>query len=368
MTIRAWDYRLEYAAIREEILAAVDSVFSSGQLMLGPNVAAFEAAFAGYCSVAHGVGVNSGTDALVLALKALGLEAGDEVLTVTNTAVPTVSAIVSAGGIPGFVDVDPETCLMQVQALSSALTPRTRFIVPVHLYGQCVDMDPLLDIARANGLRVVEDCAQAAGAEYKNHKAGTMGDAAAFSFYPTKNLGTYGDGGMIVTNDADTAERARRLRMYGMAGEYRALEHGYNSRLDEVQAAILLVKLRYLDEWLERRRELAALYNNRLSSTGLTLPVVSVNNQHTYHLYVVRHQQRDTIIAALKERGVGIGINYPYPIHTMPAYKNLSYGEGDLPVSEQLTKQVFSLPLYPTMSDRDLSMVGEHLAEIVDSL
>ena len=368
MTIRTWDYRQEYAAIREEILAAVDSVFSSGQLMLGPNVAAFETAFANYCGVAHGVGVNSGTDALVLALSALGLEAGDEVLTVTNTAVPTVSAIVSVGGIPKFVDVDPDTCLMNTQKLTSALTPKTRFIVPVHLYGQCVDMDPLLDFAKTNDLKVVEDCAQAAGAQYKGRIAGTMGDAAAFSFYPTKNLGAYGDGGMIVTGDPDVSERARRLRMYGMAGEYRSLEHGCNSRLDEVHAAILLVKIGHLEGWLQRRRELAALYNSRLSSTGLALPVEATGNRHTYHLYVVRHQQRDAIIGALKERGITVGVNYPYPIHRMPAYKNLGYDEGDLPVSEQLAKEIFSLPLYPTMPDQDLNKVSDQLEKILESL
>lgn len=368
MTIRTWDYRQEYDAIRDEILAAVDSVFRSGQLMLGPNVSAFEAAFAKYCGAAHGVGVNSGTDALVLALKALGIKDGDEVLTVPNTAVPTVSAIVSAGGTPRFVDVDPKTCLMDVAALSSALTSRTRLILPVHLYGQCVDMDPLLELAKTNGLKVIEDCAQAAGAEYKGRKAGTMGDAAAFSFYPTKNLGAYGDAGMIVTDDADTAKRVRRLRMYGMADEYRALEHGYNSRLDEIHAAILLVKLEHLDEWLQRRRDLAALYNDRLSSAALTLPVEAAGNRHTYHLYVVRHKKRDAIVAEMRAQGVAIGVNYPYPIHTMPAYEYLKYGEGDLPGSEQLAKEVFSLPLYPTMADEDQESISTMLVEIVKTL
>jgi dTDP-3-amino-2,3,6-trideoxy-4-keto-D-glucose/dTDP-3-amino-3,4,6-trideoxy-alpha-D-glucose/dTDP-2,6-dideoxy-D-kanosamine transaminase len=366
--IRTWDYRQEYASIRDEILEAIDQVFQSGQLILGPNVVAFESAFADYCGRTYGVGVNSGTDALFLALKALDIKEGDEVLTVTNTAVPTVSAIVSAGGIPRFVDVDLQTGLMDVEALLPALTPRTRFIVPVHLYGQCVDMNPLLDFAKSNGLKVVEDCAQATGSTYKSRKAGMMGDAAAFSFYPTKNLGAYGDGGMIVTDDLKIAERARKLRMYGMANEYRSLEHGINSRLDEVHAAILLIKLKYLDQWIEKRRQLAALYDNLLSGSGLALPVESSGNSHTYHLYVVRHQQRDAVVSALKELGLSIGINYPHPIHMMPAYKNLGYVEGDLPVSEQLAKEIFSVPLYPTMPDQDVHSISDMLVEILRTI
>ena len=364
MTIQAWDYREEYKVLREEILAAVDGVFSAGQLVLGPNVKAFEKEFAAYCDVMHGVGVNSGTDALVIALKALGIKNGDEVITVPNTAVPTVSAIVAAGGVPVFVDVDEETALMNVSAPPDVLSPRTRFVIPVHLYGQCVDMDAVLAFSKRHGLAVIEDCAQSLGATYKGRQAGSMGDMAVFSFYPTKNLGAYGDGGMITTNNAALAERATRLRMYGMAGEYRAIEHGYNSRLDEIQAAILRVKMKYLGGWLSKRRQLAAQYQDHLASSGLKLPMVAPNNQHTYHLYVARHKNRTMVLDELKGRGLKLGINYPHPIHLMPAYAELGYQEGDFPVSENLAAEVFSLPIYPTIQDGDFIQIVEMLQQV----
>ncbi len=363
--IQVWDYRKEYDEMRDEILAAVDKVFRSGRLILGESVSAFETAFADYCNVAHGIGVNSGTDALALGLRGLGIEDDDEVITVSNTAVPTVSAIVTAGGAPRFVDVDPDTYLMDSTGLEGALSEKTRFILPVHLYGQCVDMDAINDFATAHGLKVLEDCAQSAGALYKGRKAGRLGDASAFSFYPTKVLGGYGDGGLVATDDADVAERLRSLRMYGMKGTYYAEEHGYNTRLDEVHAEILSLKLKRLDGWIGRRRDLADAYDRRLKGSGLVLPTEAEGNRHAYYLYVVRHAERERIIEELKARNIFVNVSYPYPIHTMRGYAGLGYKEGDLPVTEALAGEIFSLPMSPTLSDEEQETVCLAMEEIL---
>jgi aminotransferase EvaB len=367
LTITVWDYRQEYAELREEILGAVDAVFKSGRLILGEQVEKFEAGFAKYCGTAHGVGVNSGTDALFLALKALGIRDGDEVVTVANTAIPTVSAIVSAGGVPRFVDIDPSSYLMDVSKVESVLTEKTRFLLPVHLYGQCVDMDPLMELAKRRGLMVLEDCAQSTGALYKGRMAGSIGHAAAFSFYPTKVLGGYGDGGMVVTNDGAIAARLRSLRMYGTKGTYYAEEHGYNSRLDEVQAGILGVKLKYLDKWIDQRRELALAYDRGLSN-GIQLPGEVAGNRHIYYVYVVRHRERDKLMAALREHDIIVNISYPWPISTMRAYKDLGYIEGDLPHTESAAKEIFSLPMYPGLPaesvERVCNVINDTLREL----
>ena len=353
MPVNVWGYLKEYEAEREEILAAVESVLASGKLILGPNVAAFEQEFAAYCGVEYGVGVDNGTSAVMLALLAVGLAPGDEVLTVSNTAVPTVSAIVSAGGLPRFVDIDPATYLMDVAALEAAVTPRTRAIVAVHLFGQCVAMEAVRAVADRHGLRVVEDCAQAHGATRNGRVAGAMSDAAAFSFYPTKILGTYGDGGMVLTGRPEVAAKLRRLRFYGMEKTYYALEHGVNSRLDEVHAAILRGKLTHLDAYIARRRELAARYDAALAGTSLTLPATAPGNEHAYYLYVARHPERDAVLAGLKERGVNCNISYPWPIHTMTGYAHLGCQEGDLPETERAAREIFSLPLYPSLTDAE---------------
>lgn len=365
MRIQVWDYRLEYEQYREEILAAVDKVFSSGRLILGESVKSFERELANYCGATNGVGLNSGTDALFLGLKALDIGAGDEVITVANTAVPTVAAIVSTGATPIFVDVDQDTCLMDVQKLENVLSNQTKCILPVHLYGQCADMDTINEYAQAHRLKVLDDCAQSVGARYKGQRCGTLGDIAAFSFYPTKILGAYGDGGMVVSDTPELTDRVRRLRMYGMSGEYYASEHGYNSRLDEVQAEILLRKLVHVDSWIERRRELAAEYNRRLKDIGLHLPQEAEGNYHTYYVYVVRHSRRDWIIEELKKRDIFVNVSYPYPIHTMRAYDYLGYKLGDLPVTEELTDTVFSLPMYPTLSDEEQNTVCGALDDIL---
>jgi dTDP-3-amino-2,3,6-trideoxy-4-keto-D-glucose/dTDP-3-amino-3,4,6-trideoxy-alpha-D-glucose/dTDP-2,6-dideoxy-D-kanosamine transaminase len=361
VTIRVWDYRAEYEAERDDTLAAVDQVLRSGRLILGDSVRAFEHELAAYCGARHGVGVNSGTDALVLALRALDVKTGDEVITTSNTAIPTVSAIVSAGATPRFIDIQADTCLMDVSRLESAITPRTRAIVPVHLFGQCADMDAVNGVAARRGIPVVEDCAQSTGADYRGRRAGSMSTLSAFSFYPTKILGAYGDGGMVLTGDEALAGRLRRLRAYGTEGTYYAEEHGYNSRLDELHAEILRRKLQRIERYIERRIALARRYDEQLGDSGLVLPVTRPGNRHVFHLYVVRHPARDAIIAALSEQGVSVGIHYPWPIHTMRAYAQFGGGEGSLPVTEQAAREIFSLPMYPSLSDGEQDRACEAL-------
>lgn len=369
MTIKVWDYVDEYAAMRDEILAAVDGVFSSGRLILGDQVAGFEREFAAYCGLeTPGVGVNSGTDALFIGLRALGVGPGDEVITVSNTAVPTVAAIVSTGATPRFVDIEPDHYLMDPDRLGGAITDRTRCILPVHLYGQCADMEAIGAIARRRSILVLEDCAQCTGARYLGTPAGTAGAIGAWSFYPTKVLGAYGDGGMITAADPEMAARARSLRMYGMQGRYYAEEHGYNSRLDEVQAAILRVKLAHLDAWVERRAVLAARYADALVGSGLTLPGERAGNRHSWYLYVVRHPKRDAIVAALRERDILVNVSYPWPVHVMEAYRDLGYAEGDFPVTEKMATEIFSLPMYPTLTEAQQDAVCEALHGILRGL
>ncbi|MBG0791824.1 MAG: DegT/DnrJ/EryC1/StrS family aminotransferase [Desulfovibrionaceae bacterium] len=368
MAIYVWGYLKEYAEERREVLEAVEGVLESGKLILGPNVEAFEAEFAAYCGARHGIGVDNGTNAIFLALKAVGVEPGDEVITVTNTAVPTVSAIVSAGAVPRFVDIDPATYLMDTRRLEDAVTPKTRCIVPVHLYGQCVDMDAVRAVAARHDLKVVEDCAQAHGARFKGNVAGSMSDASAFSFYPTKILGTYGDGGMVLTSDDEVRGRMRRLRFYGMESTYYANEHGYNSRLDELHAAILRNKLKRLDGYIARRRELAERYDGMLAGTGLVLPACGAGNFHAYYLYVVRHPARDEIIAKLKENDIHVNISYPWPIHTMDGYARFGGREGDLPHAEAAAREIFSLPMFPSLDNDDQDEVCRVLGGILESL
>lgn len=356
--IGVWGYLKEYAETKDEILRAVTEVFESGTLILGQKGRDFEQAYSDYIGVKYGVGCDNGTNAITLALRALGVGDGDEVITVSNTAIPTVSAIVTAGATPVFVDINPETYLMDVTKIEAAVTPRTKAILPVHLYGQCVDMDPLLDIARKFHLYVVEDCAQAHGAEYKGRKAGSMGDISATSFYPTKILGAYGDGGMVNTNNLEVAERLRRLRFYGTEKTYYAIEHGYNSRLDEVQASILLTKLPKIEQFISRRREIAAIYQEILGDSGLTLPKEAPYGRHAYYLYVVRHPRRDEIIEQLRENDIHVNISYPWPIHTMKAYQYLGWKTGDLPETETAAREIFSLPMYPSLTDEEVNSLG----------
>ena len=364
MAIRVWSYLEEYAAEKAEILEAIETVLESGRLILGDQVASFEREFAEYCGVAHGVGVANGTDAVFLALEAVGVGPGDEVITVANTAVPTVSAIVSTGARPRFVDIDPATYLMDPARIEEAVNERTRCILPVHLYGQCVDMESVRRVAREHGLAVVEDCAQSHGARFRGERAGSMSDAAAFSFYPTKLLGGFGDGGMVVTNDPATDEKLRRLRFYGMEGRYFAEEHGYNSRLDELQAAILRKKLARLEGYIASRRAIAARYDELLADTALTLPQTAPGNDHAYYVYVVRHEERDRVMADLEQRDVFVNVSYPWPIHVMPPYASFGDGAGSLPETEAAAERIFSLPMYPALTEAQQLAVVEALREV----
>ncbi|QEU96276.1 DegT/DnrJ/EryC1/StrS family aminotransferase [Streptomyces kanamyceticus] len=351
MTTHVWDYLPEYENERADIHDAVETVLRSGQLVLGRSVRGFEEEFAAYHGLRHGVGVDNGTNAIKLGLQACGIGPGDEVITVSNTAAPTVVAIDGTGATPVFVDVDPETYLMRVDQVEAAITPRTRALLPVHLYGQCVDMAPLKALAERHGLVIFEDCAQAHGARHHGRLAGTMGTAAAFSFYPTKVLGAYGDGGATLTDDDEVERNLRRLRYYGMEERYYVVRTpGHNSRLDELQAEILRRKLTRLDAYVEGRREVARRYAEGLADTDLVLPALAPGNDHVHYVYVVRHPRRDAVIEALKAYDISLNISYPWPIHTMSGFAHLGYARGALPVTERVADEIFSLPMYPALS------------------
>ncbi len=358
-----FDLTKQYESIRTEMDEAVARVLKSGWFILGSEVAAFEKEFAAYVGAPHAIGVGSGTEALHLALLALGIGAGDEVITVPNTAVATVAAIELTGARAVLCDVRADSMLLDVEKLERAITPRTRAIIPVHLFGQSADLDPILELARAPSANifVLEDCAQAHGATYRGKRVGTYGDIAAFSFYPTKNLAAYGDGGAIVTSNPALAERTRLLRQYGWRERYASDIKGMNSRLDEMQAAILRAKLRHLDAWNAARRERAALYTELLRS--VTPPREMAYGQSVYHLYVIQSAHRDELAAYLKTRGIDTAIHYPYAIHEQAAYANLGYRKGDLPVAERLVREILSLPLYPELPLDDVRAAANAINE-----
>ena len=343
------DFRAQFESIEGAIRGAIDEVLQSGWYILGHQVRAFEEEFAGYLGAAHAVGVGSGTEALHLALIAAGVCPGDEVISVANTCVPTVSAISFAGARPVLVDIDRGTMTMDPTALDRAITAKTGAIVPVHLYGHPCDMDPILAVADRHGIPVIEDCAQAHGALYKNKACGVLGRAAAFSFYPTKNLGALGDGGAVVTNDAAMAAQLRRLRNYGEAERYRHSVPGFNSRLDEIQAAILREKLKHLDAWNAARRQLAQVYREALGDLPLVLLGEASWARACWHLFVVRSPERDRLLRHLEAREIGVLKHYPVPIHAQPAYAGLGYCPGDFPEAERACAAVLSLPLYPEL-------------------
>ncbi|CRK56086.1 Aminotransferase [Alloactinosynnema sp. L-07] len=352
MTTYVWDHRREYENEREDILDAVDTVFRSDQLILGESVRGFENEFAAYHGVAHCVGVDNGTNAVKLGLQAIGVGPGDEVVTVSNTAAPTVLAIDAVGAKPVFVDIDPDTYLMDTDQVAGVITDRTKCLLPVHLYGQCVDLDPLERLAAQHGLKILEDCAQAHGARRNGRMAGTTGAAAAFSFYPTKVLGAYGDAGAVITSDDEAEQRLRKLRRYGMEKQYYVVTTpGHNSRLDEVHAEILRRKLRRLDTYIADRRAVAQRYADGLGDTELVLPQIADGNDHVYYIYVVRHPARDEILKALKELDFEFNISYPWPIHTMTGFAHLGHSVGELPVTERVADEIFSLPMYPTLPE-----------------
>lgn len=353
------ELKTQFRAIEPEARAALDRVLTRGWYVLGEECAAFESEFAAYLGIEHAVGVNSGTDAIELALRALGVGPGDEVITAANTCVPTAAGITSAGATLVPADVDPQTLTLDAQSVAAAITPKTRAIVPVHLYGHPCDMDPLLALARERGLLVVEDCAQAHGARYRDMFCGTLGDAAAFSFYPSKNLGAFGDGGAVATRDPEVAARLRRLRHYGQADRYHHVEPGVNSRLDELQAAVLRARLPRLAAATAARRRLAAEYRARLDSTGVQVPR-EYDAGHVYHLFPVLVAERDRFQAHLRAAGVETLIHYPVPIPRQPAAS--VWSPAMCPVADRVTAEVVSLPLYPSLPPDALADVTAAVA------
>ena len=357
------DLKRQYVGIKDEILDAVARVFDSTQFVLGKEVAAFEEEFAAYCGVRHGIAVNTGTSALHLALLAAGIGPGDEVITVPLTFVATTAAIGYTGAKPVFVDVDPVTYTMDPAAIEAAITPRTKAILPVHLYGQAADMDPILAVARRHGLLVIEDAAQAHGAEYKGRRCGSIGDLGCFSFYPGKNLGAYGEGGLVATGNPEFTRKIRMLRDWGAEIKYQHVVKGFNYRMEGVQGAVLRVKLRYLEGWTEARRAHAAAYHKLLEDSGVTLPVEGSGNRHVYHVFGVLTPQRSEFIESLAERGVHTGIHYPIPVHLLPAYSELNHRPGDFPVAERIASEEVSLPMFPELTDAEIEEVAQAVLE-----
>lgn len=351
------DIQAQYRLLMPEIMAACADVLASMQLYLGPQQQRFEQAFARYCGCEYGVGVANGTDALVLALRACEIGPGDEVITVANTFIATVEAIVAVGATPVFVDVDPETYLMDWRQLEQVLTLRTRAVLPVHLYGHAVEMQPVLDFARSHGLCVIEDASQAHGATYQGQRVGSLGDIACFSLYCSKNLGALGEAGICTTNDAYLAERIRLLRDHGSCTRYRHEIMGYNSRMDELQAAVLNVKLPYLEEWNRIRQQHAQQYSEQLRSIAAAVPLVRSWATHVYCYYVIQTVDRTGLQQALLADGIGAQIHYPTPIHLQPACACYGYRRGMLPVTEQLATKIISLPMYPELTEQQIQLV-----------
>ena len=352
------DLKAQYHSIKPEIDAAISKVLESSQFVLGEEVAAFEREFAAYAGGAFGVALNSGTSALHLAFLAAGIGAGDEVITIPHTFVATVAAIGYTGARAVYVDIDPVTFTMDPERIEAAITPRTKAIVPVHLYGQAADMDPIVEVARRHRLMVIEDAAQAHGARYKDRPAGSLGEMACFSFYPGKNLGAYGEGGIVVTSNEEYARTIRILRDWGQDRKYHHIMAGYNYRMEGMQGAILRVKLRHLEAWTESRRAHAARYDKVLAGTDLVLPVERPGRRHVYHVYAVRTRRRQALMKALEEKGIQTGIHYPVPVHLQPAYRDAAWREGAFPHSETAAEEVLSLPMYPEMTAEHVETVG----------
>ena len=351
------DLKAQYRSVKPDIDAAIAHVLENAQFALGPAVEAFEREFASYCGTTEAVAVNTGTSALHVALLAVGVRPGDEVITVPFTFVATVAAIEYAGAKPVFVDIDPDYHTMDPSALERAITPRTRAVMPVHLFGQPADMDPIADVARRYKLAVIEDACQAHGADYKGRRAGSIGDIGCFSFYPGKNLGAYGEGGAAVTSHQPYADKMRLLRSWGEKTRYEHSIRGFNYRMDGIQGAVLGVKLRHLERWTEARRRLAATYGRRLAGTGASTPMERPGVRHVYYVYAVRLLQRDTWRAHLRAMGIQTGVHYPVPVHLQPAYRDLGYKAGDFPVAEAVAGEVLSLPLFAEMTDAQLEEV-----------
>lgn len=363
MNIPVFDLKRQYENLKTEIDNAFKSVLENGIFVLGENVKRFEEEFANYLGAGFAVGVGSGTEALHLSLKACDIGYGDEVITVPNTAVPTISAISFAGAKPVFVDITPDTCTMDLRKVEEKITAKTKAILPVHLYGHSTEMEQIMKLAKAHNLRVIEDACQAHGAKYNSKNAGTIGDMGCFSFYPTKNLGAYGDGGMVVTNNEELYKKLIMLRNYGEVKKFTSKIEGFNSRLDEIQSAVLRVKLKYLDEWTNKRREIATMYHQLLYNSNVQLPCERQWAKHVYHLFVIRVNKRDALKDYLHERGVGTQIHYPIPVHLQDAYKKLGYKAGDFPISERNAEEILSLPIYPELTTEEIEAVAGLITE-----
>jgi dTDP-4-amino-4,6-dideoxygalactose transaminase len=360
------DLRAQYAGLADEVLRALREVVESGTYVLGPRVAAFEEAFARYLGARHCVGVNSGTSALHLALLAAGVGPSDEVITVPMTFIATSWAVSYIGATPVYVDVDPVTYTLDAAQVERRLTPRTRAILPVHLYGQPADLAPLLDIGRRHGIPVIEDTAQAHGARYHGRAAGTLGVSGCFSFYPGKNLGAYGEAGAVVTDDSAVAARLRSLRDHAQEKRYHHGELGFNYRMDALQGAVLGVKLKHVEDWTEARRRLAARYRERLAGLPLALPVEAPGRRHVWHLFVVLHPERDRLRRELEARGIQTGLHYPIPLHLQKAYAHLGHRAGDFPVAERIGRECLTLPLFPEMTEGQQDAVVAALADALN--
>lgn len=365
-TVPQFDLAAQYAAIGHEIRAAVEKVLATQRFILGEEGAALDTEIAHLSGVEHGIGVVSGTDALILALRASGVQAGDEVIIPPFTFVATGSAVSAIGAKPVFADIRPDTYNLDPADLVRRITPRTKAIIAVHLYGLSADMEQILNFARERNLRVIEDNAQSFGATYKGRKTGSLGDVACLSFYPTKNLGACGDAGMIVTNSSELAARLRNLRNHGQSAKYQSSEAGWNSRLDEIQAAILRVKLRHLPEWQRARQSHAAAYSKLLLGIpGIAPPIIPENYEHVFHQYTIRVEQRDALQQALSSRNIGNAVYYPVPLHLQPLYASLGHKKGDFPHAEHAAKEVISLPMYPELRPEQITRVAETVAEFV---
>jgi dTDP-4-amino-4,6-dideoxygalactose transaminase len=357
------DLHQEHLEIESEISVVLRQVLDRGWFVLGENVAAFESEFARYCGTQFAIGVGSGTEALHLALVAHGIGAGDEVISVPNTAAATALGISASGATPIFVDIDPQTHTLDVGTLQKSVTSKTKAILPVHLYGHPADMDPIRTFAADHRILVIEDCAQAHGAEYRGKKVGSLGNAGCFSFYPTKNLGAYGDGGMVVTNDEVVAERLRLLRNLGQTDRYHHIVKGFNSRLDEIQAAVLRVKLRHLDAWNNIRRKIAAIYNQQLSGLKICTPVEAAHTKHVFHLYVIRTSGRNELQDFLTRREIQTLIHYPVPLHRQQAFSDLNTSSTSCPTAEKMAQEILSLPIYPQLPPENQTRIVQAIHE-----
>ena len=361
------DLKAQYHSIKQEVDAAILKTIESCQFTLGSEVAAFENDFAAYSQVKHGIAVNNGTSALHLALLAAGIGEGDEVITVPFTFVASVAAIYYSRATPVFVDIDPRTFTMDPAKIEAAITPKTRAILPVHLYGQCADMDPILAIAKKHNLVVIEDACQAHGAEYRGRRAGSMGDMGAFSFYPGKNLGAYGEGGLVSTSNPEYNRTIRMLRDWGAEKKYHHVLKGYNYRMEGIQGAVLRVKLKYLEGWTEQRRAAAANYAKFFAGSNVRIPEAMPHNRHVFHVYAIRTAHRAEWMDALNRQGIASGIHYPIPVHLLPAYADLGYKAGDFPHSEQAANETMSLPMYPELTAQQCQTVATAVKALAEA-